>query len=422
MSRTFIKLTISAATMAILAGCATGPVGSTTSVSTGSSVTPSPIPAASPASEAGLQNWISGFRSRAIAAGVSPGVYDNAMRIARYNPEVIRLDRKQAEFSRPVWEYLDSAASDSRTTKGRGLARTYSGTLSQVEGRYGVDRNIVMAIWGMESNFGGNRGKMQIIPSLATLAYDGRRGEMFSKQLIAALKIIQAGDIDPAHMLGSWAGAMGHTQFMPTSYLSYAVDFNGDGRRDIWSDNPTDSLASTAAYLKRSGWINGLPAVIEVRLPSGFNYGQTGRSNVKSGSAWAAQGVTAINGRSLPAGGIIAPAGRQGPAFLVTKNFIAIRAYNASDNYALGVAMLANRIGGGPGIVGSFPREAGALTHNEKEEVQRLLNRLGYNVGEPDGAIGENTIAGIKAFQRRIGVDPDGYANATLLKQLRKAT
>lgn len=419
MSSIFIKFTISVATVALLAGCGVRAPGS---ISTGSSATPAPITGASPASEAGLQAWIQSFRPRALSSGISASTYDRAMRIARYNPEVIRLDRKQAEFSRPVWEYLDSAASDSRTTKGRGLARTYGGTLGQIQGRYGVDSNIVMAIWGMESNFGGNRGKMQIIPSLATLAYDGRRGEMFQGQLIAALKILQAGDTDPEHMLGSWAGAMGHTQFMPTSYLSYAVDFNGDGRRDIWSDDPTDSLASTAAYLNRSGWVPGLPAVVEVRLPQGFNYGQTGRSNVKSGGTWASQGVRAVDGRNLPSGGIIAPAGAQGPAFLVTKNFMAIRAYNASDNYALGVAMLANRIAGGPGIVGSFPREAGALTHNEKEEVQRLLNRMGYNVGEPDGAIGEKTMAAIKSFQQRIGVSPDGYANATLLKQLRAAS
>ncbi|WBU54079.1 lytic murein transglycosylase [Paracoccus sp. SCSIO 75233] len=420
MKTTYLRLTMSAAAVAVLAACGAAPVGSVST--TGAGTVPDPIPQASPASEAGLQNWIRGFRSRAISSGVSPAVYDNAMSIARYNPEVIRLDRRQAEFNRPVWEYLDSAASDSRTTKGRGLAGTYAGLLNQIENRYGVDKYIVMAIWGMESNFGGNRGKMQIIPSLATLAYDGRRGEMFSNQLIAALKIIQAGDVNPSGMLGSWAGAMGHTQFMPTSYLAYAVDFNGDGRRDIWSDDPTDSLASTAAYLKRSGWVTGLPAVVEVRLPQGFNYGQTGRSNTKSGSAWAAQGVRAIDGRSLPSGGIIAPAGQQGPAFLVTRNFMALRAYNASDNYSLGVAMLANRISGGPGIVGSFPRAAGSLTHNQKEEVQRRLNRLGYNVGEPDGAIGENTIAGIKAFQRRIGVEPDGYANTTLLKQLQDRT
>ncbi|MDO5603553.1 MAG: lytic murein transglycosylase [Paracoccus sp. (in: a-proteobacteria)] len=420
MKTTITRLTITACAVAILAGCGVAVSGGGASPG-GSTTTPAPIPAASPASEAGLQNWVRNFRPRALAAGISPQVYDRSMAIARYNPDVIRLDRRQAEFSRPVWEYLDSAASDSRTTKGRGLARTHANLLAQIESRYGVDRNIVMAVWGMESNFGANRGRTQIIPALATLAYDGRRGEMFSNQLIAALKIIQAGDIDPAHMLGSWAGAMGHTQFMPTSYLSYAVDFNGDGRRDIWSEDPTDSLASTAAYLARSGWVRGLPAVVEVRLPDGFNYGQTGRSNTKSGAAWAAQGVRAVDGRTLPAGGIIAPTGRQGPAFLVTRNFMAIRAYNASDNYALGVAMLGNRIAGGPGIVGAFPRGAGALSHNEKEEVQRLLNRLGYNVGEPDGAIGENTINGIKAFQRRIGVEQDGYANAALLARLRTA-
>ena len=243
MSSIFTKFTISVAAVALLAGCGVRSAGS---VSTGSSVTPAPITGASPASEAGLQNWIQSFRPRAISSGVSPATYDRAMRIARYNPEVIRLDRKQAEFSRPVWEYLDSAASDSRTTKGRGLARTYSGTLGQIEGRYGVDRNIVMAIWGMESNFGGNRGKMQIIPSLATLAYDGRRGEMFQNQLIAALKILQRGDTTSEKMTGSWAGAMGHTQFIPTSYQALAVDFTGDGRRDIWSDDPTDALASVA--------------------------------------------------------------------------------------------------------------------------------------------------------------------------------
>ena len=414
MGKTFTKFMMSAAAIAILGGCA-APVGSLSS----GPVEIKPIPQASAASEAGLQSWVNGFRPRALSQGISASVFDNAMQLARYNPDVIRLDRKQAEFSRPVWEYLDSAASDSRTTKGRALARNLSGVLSQIEARYGVDRNIVMAVWGMESNFGGNRGKMQIIPSLATLAYDGRRGEMFEKQLIAALKILQAGDTDPAHLLGSWAGAMGHTQFMPTSYLAYAVDFTGDGRRDIWSDDPTDSLASTAAYLARSGWVRGLPAVVEVRLPGGFNFGQTGRSNVKSGATWSAQGVRAVDGSALPAGGIIAPTGGSGPAFLVTRNFMAIRAYNASDNYAIGVAMLGNRIGGGPGIVGSFPREAGSLTHNQKEEVQRLLNRKGYNVGEPDGAIGEKTMEAIKAFQQRIGVSPDGYANATLLQQLR---
>ena len=235
---------------------------------------PAPIPAASAGDEAGLKNFVQSFRSRALSSGVSAATYDRAMRIARYNPDVIRLDRKQAEFSRPVWLYLDSAVSDSRIDTGREKAARFNSTLSAIEARYGVPREIVLAVWGMESNFGANRGKMQIIPSLATLAYDGRRGEMFQKQLIASLKILQAGDVDPENMLGSWAGAMGHTQFMPTSYLEYAVDFTGDGRRDIWSDDPTDALASTAAYLARSGWRRGEAWGAEVRLPANFNMGR----------------------------------------------------------------------------------------------------------------------------------------------------
>ena len=181
---------------------------------------PAPIPAASAGDEAGLQNFVQSFRPRAIASGISPATYDRAMRIARYNPEVIRLDRKQAEFSRPVWLYLDSAVSPERVSTGRQMLAQHGRTLAAIEATYGVPREIVLAVWGMESNFGSNRGRMQIIPSLATLAYDGRRSQMFQEQLVAALKIIQAGDTDPQHMLGSWAGAMGHTQFMPTSYLS----------------------------------------------------------------------------------------------------------------------------------------------------------------------------------------------------------
>ena len=415
MSSRFTKLTLSAAALAILAGCG-APVGS---VSTGSSVAVAPIPAASPASEAGLQNWIMAFRPRALSQGISPATYDNAMRIARYNPDVIRLDRKQAEFSRPVWEYLDSAASDSRTTKGRALAGTYGGVLSQIEGRYGVDRNIVMAVWGMESNFGGNRGKMQIIPSLATLAYDGRRGEMFQGQLIAALKILQAGDTDPQHMLGSWAGAMGHTQFMPTSYLAYAVDFNGDGRRDIWSDDPTDALASTASYLRQMGWRPGQPWGTEVILPPGFDYFQTGKSVTRSGSQWAAMGVRTANGMAVPSGSILVPAGSRGPAFLITENFRAILKYNASDSYALGVAYLADAIAGRQGIQQSWPRGDRALSTGEKAEIQRQLSARGFDTGGVDGKIGSQTSEAIKQFQRSRGVTADGYADTRLLALLR---
>ena len=262
---------------------------------------------------------------------------------------------------------------------------------------------------------------MQIIPSLATLAYDGRRGEMFSNQLIAALRIIQAGDIDPAHMLGSWAGAMGHTQFMPTSYLQYAVDFTGDGRRDIWSDDPTDSLASTAAYLARNGWVRGQTWGTEVQLPANFNMGMIGKGTRRSSADWSAQGVRRIGGGALPGGtgSIIMPAGARGPAFLILDNFRSILRYNNSDNYALGVSYLGERIAGRPGIRGSWPRADRPLSTSERQEIQRRLAQRGFYQGEIDGLFGSATMEAVSAFQRSIGVTPDGYPTSILLGQLR---
>lgn len=383
-------------------------------------VVAAPIPAASAGDEAGLQRFVQSFRPRALASGVSPATYDRAMRIARYNPEVIRLDRKQAEFSRPVWLYLDSAVSDVRVTTGRQKSAQLSGILSAIESRFGVPREIVLAVWGMESNFGANRGKMQIIPSLATLAYDGRRGEMFQNQLIASLRILQAGDTDPEGMLGSWAGAMGHTQFMPTSYLDYAVDFTGDGRRDIWSEDPTDALASTANYLRRNGWVPGQPWGAEVQLPAGFNMGLIGKGTRRSD--WAAQGVRRMGGGALPggAGSIIMPAGASGPAFLILDNFRAVLRYNNSDNYALGVAFLGERLAGRPGIQGSWPRNDRPLSTAERQEIQQRLRAKGFYSGEIDGLFGSATMESVAAYQRSIGVTPDGYPTSILLGQLRR--
>ncbi len=342
------------------------------------------------------------------------------MAFARYNPEVIRLDRRQAEFSRPVWLYLDSAVSDSRIETGRQKMAQLGPILSRVEAQYGVPREIVLAVWGMESNFGANRGKMQIIPSLATLAYDGRRGEMFQNQLIAALRILQAGDTDPQHMLGSWAGAMGHTQFMPTSYLEYAVDFTGDGRRDIWADDPTDSLASTANYLRRNGWTPGQAWGAEVQLPANFNMGLVGKGTRRAD--WSGLGVRRIGGGALPSGNgsIIMPAGARGPAFLILDNFRSILRYNNSDNYALGVAFLGERLAGRPGIQGNWPRNDRALSTSEREEIQRRLAQRGFYQGEIDGLFGSATMESVSAFQRSIGVTPDGYPTSILLDQLRR--
>ena len=416
---TITRIFLTTALVGALASCA-GPMNRAPGAMANGPVTPAPIPAASAGDEAGLQNFVQSFRPRAIASGISPATYDRAMRIARYNPEVIRLDRKQAEFSRPVWLYLDSAVSDVRVTTGRQKAAQLAGVLSQIEARYGVPREIVLAVWGMESNFGANRGKMQIIPSLATLAYDGRRGEMFQNQLIAALRILQAGDTDPEHMLGSWAGAMGHTQFMPTSYLDYAVDFTGDGRRDIWSDDPTDSLASTANYLRRNGWVPGQPWGAEVQLPPGFNMSLIGKGTRRSD--WAAQGVRRIGGGALPGGNgsIIMPAGANGPAFLILDNFRSILRYNNSDNYALGVAFLGERIAGRAGVQGSWPRNDRPLSTAERQEIQQRLRAKGFYQGEIDGLFGSATMESVAAYQRSIGVTPDGYPTSILLGQLRR--
>lgn len=370
-------------------------------------------------SEAGFQNWVVSFRPRAIGAGVSPQVFDSAMAGAHYQPSIVALDGKQSEFSKPIWEYLDGAVGGSRTSTGRQMAATYGSTLSAIERRYGVPREIVLAVWGMESNYGANRGNTQTVPALATLAYDGRRGEFFAGELVSALRIIQAGDVDNSHLVGSWAGAMGHTQFMPSSFLSHAVDFNGDGRRDIWSNDPTDSLASTASYLRENGWRPGQPWGTEVILPQGFDYNQVGKSVVKSGGQWQAMGVRAANGGAVPSGAILAPAGARGPAFLITDNFRAILKYNASDSYALGVAYLGESIAGRSGIRGSWPRGDRTLSNSEKAEIQRLLMAKGFDTGGVDGKLGSKSVDAVKAYQRSRGMVPDGYADAQLLGMLR---
>jgi membrane-bound lytic murein transglycosylase B len=274
----------------------------------------------------------------------------------------------------------------------------------------------------METNYGQNRGSIPVVESLATLAYEGRRRDFAEEQLIAALHIVQAGDVDPAHMRGSWAGAMGHTQFIPTSYLTYAVDFNGDGRRDIWSDDPTDALASAANYLARSGWTRGQPWGVEVRLPQGFDYGSADQSNIRRISDWRAQGITLASGAALPDFGpaaIIAPAGARGPAFAIYGNFFVIKKYNNATSYAMGVGHLGDRIAGGGAVQGAWPRGERELSRTEKIELQQRLMARGFDTGTTDGVIGPNTIAAIRAYQLRQGMTPDGFATASLLVSLR---
>lgn len=377
---------------------------------------------AAPADQAGLDRWVAGFRPRALAAGITPRVFDRAFAQVSYDPDVIRRDRNQSEFTKTLWEYLDGAVSDTRVRNGQAALRQYRATLDQIEAHYHVDAEIVTAIWGLESSYGTLRGDTPLIPALATLAYDGRRGAFFESQLIAALKIVQAGDVSVDALRGSWAGAMGHTQFIPTSFLQFAVDANGDGRRDIWSDDPTDSLASTAAYLQRSGWIHGMPWGVEVRLPRGFDYSQARRDLKRMPSDWAQLGVVGMDGRAVRdygAASVLVPAGADGAAFLIFKNFEVIERYNTADAYVIGVGHLADRITGGARIQASWPRGDRALSFAERQELQRRLSAAGFDTRGVDGRIGPLTIEAIRAYQRSVRMIPDGYASLRLLERLR---
>ncbi|MGR3635588.1 MAG: lytic murein transglycosylase [Shimia sp.] len=380
-----------------------------------------PVPAKA-ATTAGLQDWISTYRARALSAGISGSTFDRAFVGVRYNSDVIKRDRNQSEFTKTIWDYLDSAASDLRVKNGKAALAKHKTKLTQIERKYGVDKEVVVAIWGLESAYGTFRGSTPIIGALATLAYDGRRGAFFEEQLTAALKILQTGDVRVASMTGSWAGAMGHTQFMPTSFLSYAVDFTGDGKRDIWSDDPTDALASTAAYLKNSGWIKGQPWGVEVRIPDGFDYTLANRETLKMPSEWARIGFRDMAGRKVPNHGrasILLPAGAQGAAFMIFKNFDAIETYNTADAYVIGVGHLSDRIKGGAKIQSSWPRGDRALTYDERIELQERLTKAGFDTQKIDAKIGPLTINAVRDYQLARGMTPDGYASLRLLQTLR---
>ncbi len=339
-----------------------------------------------PVPNAAYANWVAGFRGRAVAQGFSGGLLDRAFRGTGYLPGVVERDRNQTEFKRSLEDYLSIAVSDERVAKGRAAYARHRSTLSALEREYGVDSAIITAIWGLESFYGERRGDIPVISSTSTLAFDGRRGAFFEKQLIAALKILDRGQVAPQNFTGSWAGAMGHTQFIPTSYLAFAVDFTGDGRADIWAEDPTDALASTAAYLARNGWQRGL--------------------------RWGAEA-----GPNASAGTIIQPQAG-GPRFAVTANFRAIKRYNNSDAYAIGVGHLADRIAGGSPLRGQFPPDANGFTKDDRIALQRGLTARGFDTGGADGVFGAKTEAAISAFQRSQGLPVTGQPSLDLLGRL----
>jgi len=353
----------------------------------------------------------------AQARGVSRETFSSAFAGLTPDQDVIDLTKKQSEFVKPIWEYLASAVSANRLERGSKLANVNSNTLDVIEQRFGVDREVVLGVWGMETNFGGFTGGKDIIRSLATLASVGYRGTYFRDELISALLILQQHHVVRADFKGSWAGAMGQTQFMPSSFQKFAVDFDGDGKKDIWTNVP-DALASTANYLKQNGWQAGLPWGFEVTMPRGFDY----HMHHASFDDWSRQGVRAADGHAMPRSGeanLFFPAGADGPAFLVTNNYDVIKRYNNSDVYALGVAMLGDRIYGASPLRGTWPVEDPILGLQQRIELQQALTSLGYDVGEPNGRIGSRTRDAIRDFQDKRGLRPDGYAGRRVLEALR---
>ncbi|WP_226936917.1 lytic murein transglycosylase [Pseudogemmobacter faecipullorum] len=373
------------------------------------------------ADEAGFQAWSQDFRPRALEAGVKAATWDREMRQALFLPDVVRRDRNQNEFTRTIWDYLDIAVSEERVSSGQKALKKHADLLAQIEARYGVPQEIVLAVWGLETSYGSWRGDTDTISALATLTYDGRREGFFAGQLIQALKILEAGEIAREKMRGSWAGAMGHTQFMPGSWADYAIDFDGDGRRNLWSDDPADALASAAHYLAQHGWVKGQPWGMEIRLPEGFDYDLTSEQVIKPAEAWRALGITPMAGGSLPEGdriSILVPAGAGGAAFAIWPNFRAIESYNPADAYVIAIGHLADRIAGGAPIRAAWPRHWQALSLEERKELQSRLTGAGFDSGGADGRIGPKTVAAVKAWQKARGLRADGYASPDVLAAL----
>jgi membrane-bound lytic murein transglycosylase B len=379
------------------------------------------------AGEADFRQWIHDFYPDAEKEGIRPAILEAAFAgVVAPEQQVLEKARFQPEFTTEIWDYLDSRVNPLAIDKGHKMSRFYARTLEAVENRFGVEQAVLLAIWSMESNYGAileKPEKLFYVPlALATLAYgDAKRRKFARNQLIATLKILQAGDVDRSQLIGSWAGAMGHTQFIPTSYLAYGVDMDGNGRRDIWNSVP-DALATAANLLQKNGWRTGTTWGYEVVLPMN---GERFKDKTKSLAEWAALGF------DRPAGSEPYPrtddkavlkllAGPRGPVFLMTKNFFVLKRYNNSDSYALAVSLLADRLTGKGGVMQSWPRPAGSLTAEEKIELQERLHERGYYSGEIDGHLGQGTKTAISSFQAEAGLVDDGLPSQSLLQALRR--
>ncbi|WNJ92222.1 lytic murein transglycosylase [Bosea sp. 685] len=373
------------------------------------------------AAQADFQSCVAGLRSEAASKGVSGATFDRAMAGVQPDMKVIEAMNNQPEFKTPIWDYLGTLVDDEKVAEGRAMLRQHAATLAAAESRFGVDRHTVVAVWGVESDFGKARGKMPLVQALSTGAcLAPRRNAFFKGELIATLQIIQRGDLRPEQLMGSWAGAFGHTQFIPSTYLRLAVDGDGDGRRDLVDSIP-DALHSTANFMAKAGWVTGAPWGYEVRVPSGYS-GSTGRNPKQPVSSWAARGIVKFDGSALTGSGnagLLMPAGREGPAFLVFKNYDAAYSYNGADSYALAISLLSDRLRGRPGVQGQWPTDDLPLSREQRRELQRLLIARGYDVGEPDGAVGALTRAAIKQIEAKIGMAQTGRPGEKVLRALK---
>ncbi len=367
-----------------------------------------------------FEECLARLRPGILASGVDATTFDKATGGLRPDPGIFALAQAQPEFKTPIWDYLAGLVDEERVNDGRAMMRKWAQALATAQARYGVDAATITAVWGVESDFGRSFGTRPIIQSLATLSCGEYRAAYFRTEFIAALKILQHGDIAPEQFAGSWAGAFGHTQFMPSTFLRTAVDLDGDGRKDLINSVP-DALGSTAAYLRKGGWQPGVEWGFEVRLPANYA-GPSGRTRKEPMAAWAGRGITKIDGSrpSGPNAGLLLPAGPNGPAFLVTRNFDAIYSYNAAESYALAIALLSDRLRGGSGLATPWPTKDPGLSRADRRELQALLMRRGYDLdGKADGVIGTKTKRAISDFQAKAGLTPDGRASASVLAAAR---
>jgi len=374
------------------------------------------------AAAANFRNCLAGLWPLAERRGVSRALFE--ANVAGLTPDLRIMDLldAQPEFTKSFWDYLDILVNEDRIQNGRAILAQHRATFDAVEKAYGVDRHFIAAIWGVESNYGTQIGERSVIRSTATLACIGRRQDYFREEFLSALEILARGDVKADHLKGSWAGAFGPTQFMPTSFKRYAVDFDGDRRRDV-VDSVPDVIASTANNLKKDGWVTGQTWGYEVVVPKGFNFMLADRSRVMSVQEWERAGIRRAGGKAFPRvddrAYLLVPAGAQGPGFLMLQNFRVIMKYNPAEAYALAIGHLADRLRGGEPFVQAWPRQERVLTRAERYELQQHLAARGYDVGEPDGRLGGKTRSALRQFQSSVGHVPDGFASAAVLERLR---